>query len=112
MAELELRDLPQIRLVEKWQARDGSFHDSREEAEEHQLKSELELALTVGQGYPNRQATHLLSHFDIVRKGDVPTGTYIAAPPTPKSNHIHFLSFFWGSTITIVCGIVWLHFSG
>ena len=111
MAEFELRDLPQIRLVEKWQARDGSFHDSREEAEDHQLKSELELALTVGQGYPNRQATHLLSHFDIVRKGDIPNGSYIATPQRPESSRFNFWSFFWGSTVTMVCGIAWLHFS-
>ena len=70
--------LRQIKKVEKWEARDGSFHDSREAAEQHQLKAELETALKVGEGYVQRQATHLLSHFDIVRKGDMPKGMFIA----------------------------------
>jgi hypothetical protein len=64
--------LPQIKKVEKWEARDGTFHDSQEAAEQHQLKAELETALKVGEGYVQRQAAHLLSHFDIVRKGDMP----------------------------------------
>lgn len=74
--------LPQIKKVEKWEARDGTFHDSREEAEQHQLKAELETALKVGEGYVQRQAAHLLSHFDIVRKGDMPKGVFIAPPTT------------------------------
>lgn len=70
--------LPQIKRVEKWEARDGSFHDSREAAEQHQLKAELETALKVGEGYVQRQALHLLSHLDIRRKGDMPRGMFIA----------------------------------
>jgi hypothetical protein len=62
--------LKQIKKVEKWEARDGSFHDSLAAAEKYQLHRELQTALKTCEGYCDRQATHLLSHFDIVRKGD------------------------------------------
>lgn len=62
--------LPQIKKVEKWEARDGTFHDSLAAAEKYQLHRELQTALKTCEGYCDRQATHLLSHFDIVRKGD------------------------------------------
>lgn len=75
--------LPQIKRVEKWEARDGSFHDSREAAEQHQLKAEIEAALKVGEGYVQRQAMHLLSHFDIVRKGDLLPGVLYLPNFTP-----------------------------
>lgn len=94
--------LPQIKKVEKWEARDGSFHDTLEDAERYQLKAELETALKVGEGYVQRQAAHLLSHFDIVRKGDTPKVWYGPVLKTP--NHrpkevLHFWSFFIGTTI-------------
>lgn len=70
--------LPQIKRVEKWEARDGSFHDSLEAAEKYQLHRELQTALKTCEGYCDRQASHLLSHFDIVRKGDAPRGMFVA----------------------------------
>jgi len=95
--------LPQIKKVEKWQARDGSYHDSREAAEEHQLKAELETALKVGEGYVQRQATHLLSHFDIVRKGDAPKQKPPAPPPlrNPNAGHDHSGIFVWASVMVL-----------
>lgn len=94
--------LPQIKKVEKWEARDGTFHDSLENAERYQLKAELETALKVGEGYVQRQAAHLLSHFDIVRKGDTPKILYGPALNTPHHRPkkvLHFWSFFIGATI-------------
>lgn len=86
--------LPQIKKVEKYEARDGTLHDSIDLAEKHQLKAELETALKVGEGYVQRQAVHLLSHFDIVRKGDkLPTVIY--GPATVKKV-LHLWSFFIG----------------
>lgn len=94
--------LPQIKKVEKWEARDGSFHDSLEDAERYQLKAELETALKVGEGYVQRQAAHLLSHFDIVRKGDTPKvwyGPVLNTPHHRPKKVLHFWSFFIGATI-------------
>lgn len=70
--------LPQIKKVEKWEARDGTFHDSLDAAEKHQLMSEITSALRACEGRPDSQARHLLSHFDIVRKGDMPKGVFTA----------------------------------
>lgn len=100
--------LPQIKRVEKWQARDGSYHDSLEGAQKHQLQTELETALRACSGYPDRQAQHLLSHFDIRRKGEVPPN--ILTVPIPSRGHPRFYSFFWGCVSTALCGIVWLTF--
>lgn len=106
--------LPQIKLVEKWEARDGSFHDSREAAEQHQLKAELETALKAGEGYVQRQALHLLSHFDIRRKGDLPRGMFIApatvqyrnAPNTVCKTCYLVTGGFIGCLLTLA--ILWL----
>lgn len=105
--------LPQIKKVEKWEARDGSFHDSLEAAEQHQLKAELEAALKAGEGYVQRQAAHLLSHFDIVRKGDVPKVFYgpVTNAPYPEEKVMHFWSFFWGCALTAAFSIAFLHFA-
>lgn len=64
--------LPQIHKVDKWQARDGSLHDTLAAAKQHQLMADLTTALRACDGYPDRQSRHLLSHFDITRKGDIP----------------------------------------
>ncbi len=81
------KNLKPIVQVRKWQARDGSYHDTLELAEQHQLRSELEAALKACDGYVQRQATHLLSHFNITRKGEraplpIPPTT---EPPRPKT---------------------------
>lgn len=75
--------LKQIKKVEKWEARDGSFHDTLEAAERHQLHRELQTALKTCEGFCDRQATHLLSHFDIVRKGDPLPGVLYMPTFTP-----------------------------
>lgn len=65
--------LPQIKKVEKvekYEARDGTLHDSLDLAEKHQLMQEVTTALRTCEGRTEQQARHLLSHFDIVRKGD------------------------------------------
>lgn len=99
--------LQQIKKIEKWEARDGTFHDSREAAQQHQLKVELETALKVGEGYVQRQAMHLLSHFDIVRKGDMPKGVVFMPLLTPPGIMEGFRpaclmwgGFFAGSVLT------------
>lgn len=99
--------LPQIKKVEKWEARDGSFHDSLEDAERYQLKAELETALKVGEGYVQRQAAHLLSHFDIVRKGDTSKGVVFMPLLTPpgimdgfRPAFLMWGGFFAGSVLT------------
>lgn len=70
--------LQQIKKVEKWEARDGTFHDSLEDAQTHQLMADVTTALRTCEGRPDSQARHLLSHFHIVRKGDMPKGMFIA----------------------------------
>lgn len=69
--------LPQIKKVEKYEARDGTLHDSLDLAEKHQLMQEVTTALRTCEGRPENQARHLLSHFDIVRKGDKPEGMFV-----------------------------------
>lgn len=70
--------LRQVRKVEKWEARDGTFHDSPQAAESHQLMKDLRDALSACEGRPEDQARHLLFHFDIVRRSDNP----VQPPPT------------------------------
>ena len=97
--------LPQIKKVEKYEARDGTLHDSLDLAEKHQLKAELETALKVGEGYVQRQSVHLLSHFDIVRKGDkLPTVIY---GPARVKKVLHFWSFFIGAALA-TCMMLYL----
>jgi hypothetical protein len=90
--------------VEKWEARDGTLHDSLEAAEEHQLKAELEKALKVGEGYAQRQAMHLLSHFDIKRKGDAPKGVmFLPVPPAPDyKSSVYFWAGFVISAVLLI----------
>lgn len=86
--------LPQIKKVEKYEARDGTLHDSFDLAEKHQLMQEVTTALRTCEGRPENQARHLLSHFDIVRKGDkLPTVIY---SPTTLRKVLPFWSFFLG----------------
>lgn len=73
-----MAELKQIKKVEKWEARDGSFHDTLEAAQTYQLMTDLTTALRTCEGRPDSQARHLLSHFDILRKGDTPKGMFIA----------------------------------
>lgn len=87
--------LPQIKKVEKWETRDGTFHDSPEDAERYQLMLELKIALGVHEKRED-QARHLLLHFDIVRKGDTPKVIY---GPTIVKKVLHFWSFFIGAAI-------------
>ena len=79
------KSLKPIVQVRKWQARDGSYHDTLRLAEEHQLRQELETALKVGDGYVQRQAAHLLSHFNIARKGE---RAPLPIPPTVEPPRI------------------------
>lgn len=88
--------LRQINKVEKWEARDGTLHDSLQAAQTYQLKSEVTTALHTCEGYPEQMARHLLLHFDIVRKGDTPKVIY---GPTVVKKVLHFWSFFIGATI-------------
>lgn len=89
--------LPQIKKVEKYEARDGTLHDSLDLAEKHQLMQEVTTALCTCEGRPENQARHLLSNFDMVRKGDKPPAV-IYAPATVKKV-LHFWSFFIGATL-------------
>ena len=107
---IEVTELKQIKKVEKWEARDGSFHDSLEAAQRHQLMSELKQALSACQSRPEDQAQHLLCHFDIVRKGDAPKVIYSAVPAAQRG-HPKFYSFFWGCVLTATLGTVFLHFA-
>lgn len=77
-----MSELKQIKRVEKWEARDGTFHESLEAAQTYQLISEVTTALRTCEGRPDSQARHLLSHFDIVRKGDAPKGMFTVVPAT------------------------------
>lgn len=106
--------LRQIKKVEKWEARDGTFHDSLEAAQTHQLMAEVTTALRACEGRPDSQARHLLSHFDIVRKGDTPKVWYgpVTNTPYPEKKVMHFWSFFWGCALTATCSIIFLHFAG
>jgi hypothetical protein len=105
--------LPQIKKVEKWEARDGSFHDSLEAAQTHQLMAEVTTALRTCDGRPDSQARHLLSHFDIVRKGDMPKGMFIA-PATieyrksPK-DVCRICLLVWGIAIGLGLGFALMH---
>lgn len=93
--------LPQIKKVEKYEARDGTLHDSFDLAEKYLLTSELKTALRACDGVEN-QVRHLLSHFDIVRKGDEPKGVFIVpafSGPVVVKKVLHFWSFFIGAAI-------------
>jgi hypothetical protein len=89
-------ELKQIKRVEKWEARDGTFHDSLEAAQTYQLMRDLKDALGACKGREEDQARHLLSHFNIVRKGDTPKQP---PPPPPLRNpnagHDHSGVFVW-----------------
>jgi hypothetical protein len=106
--------LKQIKKVEKWEARDGSFHDSLAAAEKYQLHRELQTALKTSEGYCDRQATHLLSHFEIVRKGDPLPGVlrnpatvqYRNAPNTVCKTCYLVTGGLIGCLLTVV--ILWL----
>ncbi|MGY2429567.1 hypothetical protein [Pseudomonas tolaasii] len=88
--------LPQIKKVEKYEARDGTMHDSFELAEK-QLMRDLKDALGACKGREEDQAGHSLYHFDIVRKGDkLPSVIY--GPATVKKV-LHLWSFFIGAAI-------------
>lgn len=94
--------LLQIKKVEKYEARDGTLHDSLELAEKHQLMRELKDALSACKGREEDQARHLLTHFSIVRKGDeVPKVIYgpVTNAPHPAKKVLHFWSFFIGAAI-------------
>lgn len=93
--------LPQIKKVEKYEARDGTLHDSFDLAEKYLLTSELKTALRACDGVEN-QVRHLLSHFDIVRKGDEPKGVFIVpafSGPAAVKKVLHFWSFFIGAAL-------------
>lgn len=107
--------LRQIKKVEKWEARDGTFHDSLEAAQTHQLMAEVTTALRTCEGRPDSQARHLLLHFDILRKGDTPKGMFIAPAtveyrkaPNVVCKHCIFL---WGITTGVCIGMLvrWLY---
>lgn len=92
-----MSELKQIKKVEKWEARDGTFHDSLEAAQNYQLMSEVTTALRTCEGRSEQQARHLLSHFNMVRKGDeLPKVIY---GPTVVKKVLHFWSFFIGAAI-------------
>lgn len=94
--------LRQIKKVEKWEARDGTFHDTLEAAKNYQLMRDLKDALGACKGREEDQARHLLSHFNIVRKGDEASGvvySHVIKAPYPVKKVLHFWSFFIGATI-------------
>lgn len=96
-------ELKQIKKVEKWEARDGTFHDTLEVAQNYQLMRDLKDALGACKGREEDQARHLLSHFSIVRKGDeVPKVIYgpVTNAPYPAKKVLHFWSFFIGAAIS------------
>lgn len=64
---LNKRDFPRR---EKWEARDGTLHDSLAAAKNHQMSKDLRDTLTACEGRPEDQARHLLLHFDIVRRSE------------------------------------------
>lgn len=103
-----MSELKQIRKVEKWEARDGTFHDSLEAAKTYQLMRDLKDALGACKGREEDQARHLLSHFNIVRKGDTPaTVEYRKAPKTVCTNCYLIVGGAIGSILTwILCGAV------
>lgn len=77
--------LCQVRKVEKWEARDGTFHDSLQAAERHQLMKDLRDALSACEGRPEDQARHLLLHFDIVRRSEKPKPPTVEYHKAPKT---------------------------
>lgn len=102
--------LPQIKKVEKYEARDGTLHDSFDLAEKYQLMRDLKDALGACKGREEDQARHLLSHFDIVRKGDEPKGVFIVpafSGPATVKKVLHFWSFFIGSALA-TCVMLYL----
>lgn len=101
-----MSELKQIKKVEKWEARDGSFHDTLEAAQRHQLMSELKQALQACQSRPEDQAQHLLCHFDIVRKGDpLPGVLYMPnfTPPDLAEAAKPALWFWGGFLLALAC---------
>lgn len=97
-----MSELKQIKKVEKWEARDGTFHDSLEAAQTYQLMRDLQDALGACKGREEDQARHLLSHFDIARKGDTPKiwyGPVLNTPHHRPKKVLHFWSFFIGAAI-------------
>lgn len=104
---LNRRDFP-IRKVEKWEARDGTFHDSPQAAKSHQLMKDIRDALSACQGRPEDQARHLLFHFDIVRRGDtsvrpLPTVEYYKAPKTICTTCYFISGAVIGCVLTQLC---------
>lgn len=69
---------PITEKVEKWVARDGSLHDSEQDAERHTLRGELAQAIKAGLDSPGRElaldsaAGHVLYYFEVWRKADAP----------------------------------------
>ena len=81
--------LPQIHKVDKWEARDGSLHDTLSAAKQHQLMADLTTALRAWDGYPDHQSRHLLSHFDITRKGDKShVSSVVVSRPFPVAKQV------------------------
>lgn len=100
-----MSELKQIKKVEKWEARDGTFHGSLEAAQTYQLMSEVTTAWRTCEGRSEQQARHLLSHFNIVRKGDekVITLPILTPPHITEGFRPAFLmwgGFFAGSVLT------------
>ena len=101
-------DLPQLRKVEKWEARDGSLHDSAEAAADYQLRTEIARALKASDRHVDDQARHLLSHFDVRRKGDAVSSVVLLpayAEPTAKGAVFYFIQY--AATLTLGAFIGW-----
>lgn len=101
-------DLPQLRKVEKWEARDGSLHDSAEAAADYQLRTEIETALRAVDRDIHSQVRHLLSHFDVRRKGDAASSVVLLpayTEPTAKGAVCYFIQY--AATLALGAFIGW-----
>lgn len=97
---------PITEKVEKWVARDGSLHDSEQDAERHTLRGELAEAIKAGLDSPGRETTpdaaagHVLYHFEVWRKADAPPSRLV--PPVVKTARQFQMGFLWGAAFASV----------
>lgn len=89
---------PITEKVEKWVARDGSLHDSEQDAERYMLRCELAQAIKAGLDGPTKDAAgNVLYHFDVWRKVDAPPARFTPTPVKPARRFPW--GVFWGATL-------------